>query len=102
MGFPDSKLGLVVGSEKGYITSELMMTWINQIFLPEVNKRRLAMKKPKAKCLLILDGHSSHVNEKLTEIFKRNNIYHILLPPHSSHLIQPLDRLIFGNWKKVG
>ena len=101
MGFPDSKLGLVVGSEKGYITRELMMTWINQIFLPEVNKRRLAMKKPKAKCLLILDGHSSHVNEKLTEIFKRNNIYHILLPPHSSHLTQPLDRLIFGNWKNI-
>ena len=99
-GLPDGKMGLIVGSPSGYMTSELMLIWLNKIFLPEINFRRRGMNNLKATAGLILDGHSSHINEETIELFKKNNVEYFLLPPHSSHLTQPLDRLIFSNFKK--
>lgn len=45
------------------------------------------------------DGHSSHIDLKLVELTKNNNITIILFPPHSSHLLQPLDLAIFKSIK---
>jgi hypothetical protein len=55
--------------------------------------------------LLIYDGHSTHVNVKLIELARENQITILKLPPHSSrHLLQPLDLAVFkslkNNWDK--
>ena len=47
---------------------------------------------PGEKRLLILDGHFSHVNEQFIDFCES----HICLPPHSTHLLQPLDIGLFG------
>jgi len=49
--------------------------------------------------LLIYDGHSSHVDLKLIEIAINNNVTILLLPPHSSHLLQPMDLAVFKSVK---
>jgi DDE superfamily endonuclease len=41
--------------------------------------------------LLIVDGHSSHVNLKFIEWADRHRILLMILPPHSTHRLQPLD-----------
>jgi hypothetical protein len=41
--------------------------------------------------MLVLDGHESHVNAEFDDYCKENNIITLCLPPHSSHLTQPLD-----------
>ena len=41
--------------------------------------------------LLVLDGHGSHLTPKFDEICVQNKIIPICMPPHSSHLLQPLD-----------
>src|SRR5437763_16223615 len=51
--------------------------------------------------LLICDVHDSHITAVLIEHFMRNNIVLMVLPPHSSHLTQPLDVGVFGPLKTL-
>lgn len=39
----------------------------------------------------VLDGHGSHLTPQFDRTCAQNNIIPICLPPHSSHLLQPLD-----------
>ena len=55
--------------------------------------------------LLIFDGHHSHISFELIELAWKNNIHLLCLPPHTTHLLQPLDVGVFGPlkqaWKKI-
>ena len=46
--------------------------------------------------LLICDGHDSHISAQFVRYCIDNKIVVFLLPPHSSHLLQPLDVGVFG------
>ena len=41
--------------------------------------------------LLILDGHGSHLTPEFDLFCKEHSIITLCMPPHSSHLLQPLD-----------
>lgn len=49
----------------------------------------------------MLDGHESHVNAEFNEYYNKNDIIPLYLPPHSSHLAQPLDVGIFSPLKRA-
>jgi len=51
--------------------------------------------------MLILDGHGSHLTPQFDLICAQNNIIPICMPPHSSHLLQPLDVGCFAVLKRV-
>lgn len=51
--------------------------------------------------LLILDGHESHHSEEFETYCREHNIITLCMPPHSSHLLQPLDVGSFGPLKKA-
>ncbi|KAJ3454583.1 hypothetical protein MRS44_013183 [Fusarium solani] len=51
--------------------------------------------------LLILDGHESHHSTDFEKYCEENNIITLCMPPHSSHLLQPLDVGCFGPLKKA-
>lgn len=51
--------------------------------------------------MLICDGHDSDITGDFIGHCMDNNILLMILPPHSSHLIQPLDVGVFGALKKV-
>ena len=52
------------------------------------------------KYLLIVDGHKSHLyNLPFYELMRANNIEVLTIPPHTSHLLQPLDSAPFGAFK---
>lgn len=54
------------------------------------------------KVLLILDGHNSHTkNIDLIDFAKKNGLYMISLPPHTSQKLQPLDRSYFKSLKSA-
>jgi hypothetical protein len=40
---------------------------------------------------LILDGHGSHLTPQFDRICTENDIIPLCMPPHASHLLQPLD-----------
>jgi hypothetical protein len=50
--------------------------------------------------LLILDGHESHDSVDFEAYCKRNKNIALYMPPHSSHLLQPLDVGCFRLLKK--
>ena len=50
--------------------------------------------------LLICDGHDSYITGQYIGHCMDNNIVLMILPPHSSHLTQPLDVGVFGPLKK--
>jgi hypothetical protein len=51
--------------------------------------------------LILFDGHKSHVRLTLTEWARQRNVTLFLLPPHTSHITQPLDVAIFGPLKNM-
>jgi len=44
-----------------------------------------------SKRLLILDNHESHTTPEFRDFCTENNIFLLWMPPHTSHLLQPLD-----------
>jgi hypothetical protein len=50
--------------------------------------------------LLILDGHGSHVTPEFDLFCKDHCIITLCMPPHSSHLLQPLDVSCFAGLKR--
>lgn len=56
---------------------------------------------PERKVLLLLDNHSSHISVRAVDYCKSQGIVLLTLPPHCSHKLQPLDRSVFGPFKKM-
>ena len=47
-----------------------------------------------------MNGHESHISLQFQDFCKDNNIITLCMPPHSFHLLQPLDVGCFGPLKK--
>ena len=72
-------------SENGWTTNEIGYEWI-QHFDKYTRSRTIGKYR-----LLILDGHESHISAQFQQYCKESNIITLCMPPHSSHLLQPLD-----------
>lgn len=77
-------------SEKGWTSDAIALKWLQEIFIPQTKQ-----KKP-SKRLLIVDGHGSHCTDDFLYECYKNDIYLLFLPPHTSHVLQPLDISIFS------
>jgi hypothetical protein len=73
-------------SDNGWTTDEIGLRWLKHHFIPLTTQRTQGVWR-----LLILDGHGSHLTAAFDDICIENNIVSICMPPHSSHLLQPLD-----------
>ena len=49
--------------------------------------------------LLLYDGHTSHISQDIVEWARKHHIILFVLPPHTSHILQPLDVGVFGPLK---
>jgi hypothetical protein len=78
-------------SKKGWTNEELGISWLSKIFEP-----RTRAKAGNSRRLLLVDGHSSHVNLRFIDFCDRHGIILVILPPHSTHRLQPLDVGIFS------
>lgn len=51
--------------------------------------------------VLVMDNHYSHVfNLEFLNLMRNNNIHVFALPSHTTHYLQPLDRAVFGTFKR--
>jgi len=62
---------------------------------------KITSPSPENPILLIYDGHSSYVDLSLMEMAFKNNVTILLLPPHFSHLLQPMDLAVFKSVKST-
>ena len=70
-------------SAKCWITRGLFAQWFHQHFLAYISKHR-----PVA---LLMDGHSSHYCPETIRMAAKQQVVLCTLPPHTTHLTQPLD-----------
>ena len=82
-------------SENGWTTDQLGLTWLTDVFEKYTKDRTDGVYR-----LLILDGHGSHVTPEFDLFCKDHNIITLCMPPHSSHLLQPLDVSCFAVLKR--
>lgn len=87
---PDWTIGV---SETGWTNDQLGKNWL------EAFNKHTKARTAGAYRLLILDGHGSHATAEFDHFCNENKIICLYLPPHSSHLLQPLDVACFGPLK---
>ncbi|OHW97226.1 transposase, partial [Colletotrichum incanum] len=78
-------------TENGWNTDETAVTWLRRVFLPQTAPSQSSQAR-----LLILDGHRSHTTTEFMWQCYINNVYLLFLPPHTSHILQPLNQSVFS------
>jgi hypothetical protein len=78
-------------SDNGWSCDDLGLQWLLKVF-----ERHTRIKAGRGKRLLIFDGHSSHVNLKFLDAADQLRIIVHIMPPHSTHRLQPLDVGLFS------
>lgn len=78
-------------SDTGWTNNNLGLQWLKEVFELETCRPRSSHHR-----LLLIDGHSSHLTLKFIEFALDHNIHLLCFPPHSTHVLQPLDVGIFG------
>jgi hypothetical protein len=86
---------IIALSDNGWTTDELGVEWIKHF------DRCTASRTSGAYRLLILDGHSSHATPEFDQYCADNKIVTLCMPPHTSHLLQPLDVGCFSTLKRA-
>ena len=82
-------------SDNGWTNDDTAAEWLRKMYLPGSMP-----KDPKDWRLLVLDGHGSHETDEFMWLCFLNKVYLIFLPPHSSHVLQPLDLAVFAPLKQ--
>jgi hypothetical protein len=85
-------------SESGWSSTKIFNNYVTTHLVMYAN---VTVGKDKAPTLLLYDGHRTHINLTLTEWAKYHNVVLFVLPPHTSHLTQPLDVGVFGPLKAM-
>jgi hypothetical protein len=71
--------------------SQILQNFFRNVVLPTLGTDRPA--------LIVYDGHSTHIDEEIILRALEENIIILKLPPHTSHLLQPLDLAVFKVFK---
>ena len=80
-------------SDKGWTNQILGVEYLKFLFNVQTAKRCYNQTETR---LLIVDGHNSHFSNEFIDYCDDNNIQLFCLPPHSTHVLQPLDVGLFG------
>ena len=84
-------------SDSGWMVTELFYGWLANHFIKHITSERPV--------LLLVDGHTTHIDIETSKFCMHHGILLYCLPPHSSHVTQPLDVGLFGalkcNWRKA-
>ena len=89
-GAPDRSVGYC--SKSGWTDCDLFVKWL-QHFVVVTNASKATPQ------VTILDGHHSHKSLDAITFAVENGTHLIILPPHCTHKMQPLDRTYFNALK---
>jgi DDE superfamily endonuclease/Tc5 transposase DNA-binding domain len=81
-------------NSKGWTSNVHGVEWLRRVFEPATRDKADGRYR-----ILICDGHDSHITGEFVAHCYNNKIELLLLPPHTSHLLQPLDVGLFSPLK---
>ena len=85
-------------SKKGWSNSQVFQKYVPKHFATFV---KLSDDKSSDHTLILYDGHKSHISLTLSDWARKHNVTLFVLPPHSSHVTQPLNVAVFGPFKAI-
>ncbi|KID81257.1 transposase [Metarhizium guizhouense ARSEF 977] len=85
----DTAIGVIGVSQTGFTNDELSLEWIKHFDKHTVDKRTGQYR------LLIIDGHGSHHTVEFIQYAEDHDIVLFGLPPYLTHILQPLDVVVF-------
>jgi hypothetical protein len=92
--YHDLQRDVLVGiSESGYSNDELALEYIYHFDRQSRKSQRGAHR------ILLCDGYKSHFTREILEFCEKRRIHVFALPPHTSHILQPLDVVLFQPYK---
>lgn len=98
-----SKIGqfYLVSSKSGYMTRDLFVIWtIHFINFVKLYRESLSEDIRYLPILLIMDGHLSRENLLALYLLQREKIPVLILPSHTSHILQMFDVALASPFKK--
>jgi hypothetical protein len=85
---------VIAVSPTGWINNDLALAWLKHFDAYTKASSAGAYR------LLIIDGYESHCLVEFQNYCKENKIIALCMPPHSSHLLQPLDVVCYSLLKR--
>lgn len=92
-GFP--KDWVIKPTTNGWTENKTGLEWIRHL------DKHTKLRTKGVYRVLIPDGHESHVSAGFDQYCKNNKIITVSRPPHSSHLLQPLDVALHSPLKRA-
>uniref|UniRef100_A0ABD2WF65 HTH CENPB-type domain-containing protein n=1 Tax=Trichogramma kaykai TaxID=54128 RepID=A0ABD2WF65_9HYME len=84
----------VGNTETGWMTAESFFHYVKNCFIPWIQNNGIQLP-----VVLYVDGHVSHLSLPLMQLCMANQIELIALFPNATHIIQPLDVVLFHQLK---
>ena len=81
-------------SETGWMKSENFFEFMANGFIPYVKEKKL-----KLPVILFVDGHKTHITLQVSVLCEENAVILYLLPPNTTHILQPADVGVFKPFK---
>lgn len=78
------------------MTADCFYKYVTTIFYPWLVKNKIEFP-----VILYMDGHSSHLTQKLSQFCREKKIELVALYPNATHILQPLDVPVFSPLKKI-
>jgi hypothetical protein len=82
-------------SKNGWTTNELGLAWLKH-FIQHTEARTIGSHR-----LLIINSHKSHQSLEFQNLCEESKIIALCMPPHTSHILQPLDVGCFAPLKRA-
>lgn len=86
-------------SPKAFVNRAIFEHYFIHVIMEDILEYRRAHPDEQQTAVLIMDGHKAHVSKTMRVFCAIHDVFVILLPSHSSHLIQMLDRGVFRRAK---
>jgi hypothetical protein len=88
-------------TKSAFISGPIHEDYIKNEVIPRLQKNREKLPAERHRAAIIVDGLRAHLSHELQAILAFHGIEYYFLPPHSSHLLQPLDRHFFSIVKRT-
>ncbi|OAQ63892.1 transposase [Purpureocillium lilacinum] len=84
----------ITATKNGWTSDQTAVEWLEKVFIPKTQP-----SDPSEGRLLVLDGYGSHETVEFMYLCYQHKINLPFLPPHTSHVLQPLDLSVFSPLK---
>ena len=86
---------MIGATESGWMRSETFFEYISNGFVPYLNDHNI--ERP---VILFIDGHKTHLSMQVSKFCEENQVVLYVLPPNTTHLLQPADVSVFKPLKE--